>query len=99
MPRCRGTTMGGRPCSNPAQPGREFCGHHEPGRPPNCIVCRDPRRTEIEAASMAGLRDPDVARRFRMTPSSVRYHRLRHMPPAGGEGAEKPLRPEPGAQP
>lgn len=88
MPTCQGTTREGRPCAYRAKPGREFCMHHEPGRQPSCGICRDPRRAEIEAMLAGGARPSAVAARFRLTLDGLWYHR-RHLPPAGGEGAER----------
>jgi hypothetical protein len=101
MPRCQGTCLNGRPCAYQAKPGREFFMYHEQPRRPNCRICRDPRRAEIEAMLAGGARPAAVNARFRLAPETLWYHRARHMPPAGGEGAggAKPLRPEPGANP
>jgi hypothetical protein len=91
MPTCRGTTTAGRPCGHPADRGTAYCWQHDPARPPrrpHCAICRHPRLAGIEAALSGGARDPEVADRFRMPVSAVRYHRRQHMPPArkGGEG-------------
>jgi hypothetical protein len=89
MLRCRGIRADGRSCGHPADRGTAYCWQHDPARPrraPNCAVCRHPRLARIEAALSGGARIPEVAVRFRVSESAVHYHRLRHMPPAGGEG-------------
>jgi hypothetical protein len=90
MPTCRGTRPDGQPCGQLPTRGSEYCWQHDPEhapQAPSCAVCRAPRLAEIEAAIAGGAPAPEVAVRFRVREASVRYHRARHMPPAGAEGA------------
>jgi hypothetical protein len=54
---------------------------------PRCRICRDPLLAEIEAALAGGTRFPEITARFGVPERTVRYHRARHMPTAGVEGA------------
>jgi hypothetical protein len=93
MPTCRGSRKDGAACGQWAIPDVGYCRYHDPLRPPpprNCTVCRHPRRAEIERLLAAGVRLQRIAGEFRVSVELVRYHRARHLAPAGAEGAERP---------
>jgi hypothetical protein len=88
---CRGARLDGAPCGQWTRRGREFCWYHGPDaglRWPNCVVCRDPRRAEIETMLAGGARPSAVAARFCLARNTLWYHRTRHLPPAEGGGGE-----------
>jgi hypothetical protein len=89
-PICRETRQDGGACGQRAIRGTAFCHLHSPDarrRPPNCVICREPRRAEIEAALASGAGPVEVGRRFWLNPDNLRKHRG-HLSPAGTEGGK-----------